>query len=39
MALQAARYNVEHGVDTREFITSALEQIDDPTLRTLIEAT
>ena len=38
MALQAARYSADHGVDTREFIASALEQIDDPTLRALIEA-
>lgn len=37
MALQAARYSEDRGVDTREFIASALEQIDDPTLRALIE--
>ena len=39
MALQAARYSAEQGVDTQEFIASALAQIDDPTLRALIEAT
>jgi 5'-deoxynucleotidase YfbR-like HD superfamily hydrolase len=37
MALQAERYAAEQGVDTREFIASALAAVRDPRLRELIE--
>ena len=37
MALQAERYAAELGVDTREFIASALAAVRDPGLRALID--
>jgi len=38
MALQAQRYGASHGIDADEFITSALEVIDDEQLRALAGA-
>jgi putative hydrolases of HD superfamily len=35
MALQARRYAADQGVDTAEFVESALAEIDDPNLRAL----
>jgi putative hydrolase of HD superfamily len=36
MALQAERYATEQGIDTREFVASALAAVRDPSLRALI---
>lgn len=38
MALQALRYARERGVDTDEFVDSALRGIGDPRLRAVLEA-
>ena len=35
MALMAARYHSDEGVDTTEFIESALARLNDPELRSL----
>lgn len=38
MALQAARYEAAQGLDLAEFVTSALERLEDPDLRDLAGA-